>query len=184
MILSDGGLSTALLHGVIEVEPHDQLQLQPASIDIRLGCDFLVPLEAYVDGLIDPYDLPADLMEKVSVVETFTLNPREFVLGVTAERVSVPDSMIARVEGRSSLGRLGLMIHSTAGFVDPGFEGSITLELANVGPWSMALHPGMRIGQLAFETLDKPCLRPYGSPGLQSRYQGQVGPVVSRFTAD
>lgn len=185
MILSDGSLSDALAHKVIAVEPHDQLQLQPASIDIRLGHEFLVPLDAYVDGLIDPYDLPADLMEKVSVVGMFELRPREFVLGVTAERITVPSNMVARVEGRSSLGRLGLMIHSTAGFIDPGWEGSpITLELANVGPWTIALHPGMRIGQLAFETLDRPCLRPYGSPGLQSRYQGSAGVTVSRYTSD
>lgn len=185
MILSDGSLSEALTHGTIVVDPHDQLQLQPASIDVRLGHEFLVPLEAYVDGVVDPYDLPDDLMEKVAVVGTFLLPPREFVLGVTAEAISVPHNMVARVEGRSSLGRLGLMIHATAGFVDPGWHSSpITLELANVGPWSIALHPGMRIGQLAFETLDRPCLRPYGTPGLGSRYQGSAGVTASRYTSD
>jgi dCTP deaminase len=152
-------------------------------VDVRLGDSFLVFRNHSVE-VIDPFERPADLMERVDVRqgEPFILHPGEFVLGTTVEAIGLPDHLVARVEGKSSLGRLGLLIHATAGFVDPGWSrGQITLELSNVATLPIKLTPGMRIGQLSFHTLDRPAERPYGHPALNSKYVGQVGPVASQY---
>lgn len=183
MILSDGSIRDLLAEGRLVIEPLDDAQVQPASVDIRLASSFLV-FRNHTVGFIDPYNKPADLMELVVVPdgEAFVLHPGEFVLGSSLEAIGLPDDLVARVEGKSSLGRLGLLIHATAGFVDPGWpKGQITLELSNVATLPIKLWPGMRIGQLSFHTLDKPAQRPYGHPELNSKYTGQVGPVASRY---
>lgn len=183
MILSDGTIRKLLANGRLILDPLDPEQVQPASVDVRLGSGFLA-FRNHTTEFIDPYDRPADLMQLVEVSEgqPFILHPGEFALGTTVEAIGLPDDLVARVEGKSSLGRLGLMIHATAGFIDPGWpRGQITLELSNVAKLPIRLWPGMRIGQLSFHTLDAPAERPYGSPGLNSKYAGQVGPVASRY---
>ena len=183
MILSDGTLRRLLAEGRLLIEPLEEGQIQPASIDVRLGSTFLA-FRRHMRTSIDPRDLGEELMEPVLVAEgqPFILHPGEFVLGTTLERLTLPDDVVARVEGKSSLGRLGLLIHATAGFVDPGWaNGQITLELSNVAPLPIKLWPGMRIGQLSFMQMDAPAVRPYGHPALNSKYQGQSGPVASRY---
>ncbi|MFN8511450.1 MAG: dCTP deaminase [Thermomicrobiales bacterium] len=183
MILSDGTLRRLLAEGRLVIEPLADSQIQPASIDIRLGQMFLA-FRRHTTTSIDPRDLDEALMEPVTVEEgqPFILHPGEFALGTTLERLTLPDDVVARVEGKSSLGRLGLLIHATAGFVDPGWaNGQITLELSNVAPLPIKLWPGMKIGQLSFMQMDAPAERPYGHPALNSKYQGQVGPVASRY---
>ncbi len=188
MILSDQDILARLAKGDLVVDPLDDpdLQVQPASIDLRLGDEFLVFRNPHIP-FIDPraHDV-AGLTEKVKVEagRTFILHPGEFVLGTTHERVRIPADLVAKVEGRSSLGRLAVVVHATAGFVDPGFEGHITLELSNLGRVAVALHPGMRISQIALHQMSGPAARPYGSPGRGSKYQGQRGPVASRIGAD
>lgn len=185
MILSDGTIRDLLASGRLVLEPIEGDQIQPASVDVRLGDRFLV-FRNHTLASIDPYAIPAELMQPVRVDDEhpFILHPGEFVLGSTIERVGMPEDLVARVEGKSSLGRVGLLIHATAGFVDPGFTGQITLELSNVSPLPVKLWPGMRIGQLSFHRLDRPAERAYGHPALGSRYQGQGGPVGSRYSAD
>lgn len=183
MILSDGTIRSLLAEGRLIVEPLEQQQIQPASVDVRLGDEFLV-FRNHTCEVIDPFNKPSDLMEsaKVSDGEAFILHPGEFVLGTTLEAIGLPDDIVARVEGKSSLGRLGLLIHATAGFVDPGWKrGQITLELSNVATLPIKLWPGMKIGQLSFHTLDKAAERPYGHPDLNSKYVGQSGPVASQY---
>jgi dCTP deaminase len=183
MILSDGTLRRLLAEGRLVVEPLADSQIQPASIDVRLGDTFLA-FRRHTAASIDPRELQEMLMESVTVPEgePFILHPGEFVLGTTLERLTLPNDMVARLEGKSSLGRLGLLIHSTAGFVDPGWaNGQITLELSNVAPLPIKLWPGMKIGQLSFMQMDAPAERPYGHPELNSKYQGQSGPVASRY---
>jgi dCTP deaminase len=183
VILSDGTIRKLLAEGRLVIDPHTDEQIQPASVDVRLGGEFLV-FRNHATSVIDPYDRPRDLMEKVTTAEgiPFILHPGEFVLGTTLEEIGLPDDMVARVEGKSSLGRLGLLIHATAGFVDPGWpRGQITLELSNVATLPIKLWPGMRIGQLSFHMLDAPAQRPYGSPGLNSKYTGQRGPMASQY---
>jgi dCTP deaminase len=183
MILSDGTLRRLLAEGRLAIEPLGEGQIQPASVDVRLGDTFLA-FRRHTTASIDPRDLHEALMEPVTVAEgqPFILHPGEFVLGTTLERVTLPDDLVARLEGKSSLGRLGLLIHSTAGFVDPGWaNGQITLELSNVAPLPIKLWPGMRIGQLSFMQMDAPAERPYGHPDLGSKYQGQSGPIASRY---
>jgi dCTP deaminase len=183
MILSDGSIRRALAEGRLIIDPLDDAQIQPASVDVRLGPEFLV-FRNHTTEVIDPYDKPADLNERVRVAEgtAFVLHPGEFVLGTTVEAIGLPDDLVARVEGKSSLGRLGLLIHATAGFVDPGWpRGQITLELSNVATLPIKLWPGMRIGQLSFHTLDAAAERPYGHAALNSKYVGQVGPVSSQY---
>ena len=184
MILSDGTILGLIADGSLLLEPIEPDQVQPASVDVRLGDRFLVFRNHTVDS-IDPLAIPDGLMHVVNVdVGTpFILHPGEFVLGSTVERVGLPDDLVARVEGKSSLGRLGLLIHATAGFVDPGFVGQITLELSNVAPLPIKLWPGMRVGQLSFHRLDTAALRPYGHPALNSKYVDQDGPVGSRYGA-
>jgi len=183
VILSDGTIRKLLADGTLVVTPIEEGQVQPASVDIRLDRQFLV-FRNHTAEAIDPYERPTDLMSLVEVPDgaAFILHPGEFVLGTSLESIGLPDDIVARVEGKSSLGRLGLLIHATAGFVDPGWPvGQITLELSNVATLPIKLWPGMRIGQLSFQRLDAPAERPYGHPDLGSKYAGQRGPVASRY---
>ncbi len=182
MILSDQSLREALRTGRVCVEPLDTAAVQPSSVDVRLDRRFRV-FANHRYPYIDVRAAQPDLTELVEVPpgEAFILHPGEFVLGATFERVALPNDLVARLEGKSSLGRLGLLIHSTAGFVDPGFDGSLTLELSNVANLPIAIYPQMRIGQLAFFELDQAAEYPYGSPEIGSKYQGQRGPTASRF---
>lgn len=186
MILSDGSIRRLLDQGRLIIDPLEASQIQPASVDVRLGPEFLV-FRNHTTEVIDPFQKPGDLMEKIVVPEGqgFILHPGEFVLGTTMEQIGLPDDLVARVEGKSSLGRLGLLIHATAGFVDPGWKrGQITLELSNVATLPIKLWPGMRIGQLSFHSLDAPAERPYGHPELNSKYVGQSGPVASQYSGN
>ena len=185
MVLSDRDIRAAIDAGRIGIDPFDPGCIQPASLDIRLDRFFRVfrsSKHAYID-LAKPL---ADITELVEVTngEAFILHPGEFVLGSTRERIRLADDLVSRVEGKSSLGRLGLLIHSTAGCIDPAWDGAITLELSNVNTIPITLYPGMRIGQLSFFQLSSPAQRPYGSPELGSSYQGQVGPTPSRYRLD
>ncbi|MDQ1246075.1 MAG: dCTP deaminase [Actinomycetota bacterium] len=183
VILSDGTIRRLLAEGSLIIEPLEPDQVQPASVDVRLGDTFLV-FRNHTAEVIDPFQRPSDLMQDVSVAsgQAFVLHPGEFVLGTTLEVIGLPNDLVARVEGKSSLGRLGLLIHATAGFVDPGWaRGQITLELSNVATLPIKLWPGMKIGQLSFHRLDAPAERPYGHPELNSKYVGQVGPVASEY---
>lgn len=181
MILADGDIAKRLAQGDLIVDPVADDALQPSSLDIRLDHRFRI-FESHCVDVIDPY-APQDItvLKEIGPEQHFVLHPGEFVLGSTLERVEIPDDLVARLEGKSSLGRLGLLIHSTAGYIDPGFKGNITLELSNVSNLPIRLYPGMFIGQLGFEQLSSPALRPYGSPGLNSKYSEQVGPVASAY---
>ena len=183
MILSDGTIRRLLAERRIVIEPLEESFVQPASVDVRLGDTFLA-FQRHTVSDIDPWQVSESLMEPVQVAEgqPFILHPGEFVLGTTLERLTLPNDIVARIEGKSSLGRLGLLIHATAGFVDPGWtNGRITLELSNVAPLPIRLWPGMKIAQLSFVQMDAPAERPYGHPALGSKYQGQQGPVASRY---
>ncbi|MDQ3031829.1 MAG: dCTP deaminase [Myxococcota bacterium] len=188
MILSDRDIEAALDAGRIVVEPlvDRELQIQPCSIDLRLGTRFAL-FRPSATPFIDPdrHD-SSDFTDVVEVPEgeMFVMHPGEFVLGSTIERVEVPGDLLAKVDGRSSLGRLAILIHATAGFIDPGFRGTITLELSNVGRLPVALRPGMRICQVSFETLTSPARRPYGGARRGSKYQDQSGPTPSRIRDD
>jgi dCTP deaminase len=185
MVLSDRTIRELLGSGRISIDPLDPQDIQPSSVDLHLASRFQVFRNSrypFIDPMIDQ----SGLMEMVdaSVEEPFVLHPGEFVLGATIERISLPDDVVARLEGKSSLGRLGLLIHSTAGYVDPGWEGTMTLELSNVANLPIVLTPGMPIGQVSFMFMTTPVDRPYGSPGLRSRYQGQIDPTPSRGRLD
>lgn len=182
MVLSDRTIRRLIAEGRIGVEPLDQGLIQPSSIDVRVDRFFRVFRNARY-AYIDVKEPMEDLTELVEVEggEAFILHPGEFVLGSTLERVTLPDDLVARLEGKSSLGRLGLLIHSTAGFVDPGWDGHVTLELSNVANLPITLYAGMKIGQLSFVQLTEPAESPYGSAGLHSKYQGQRGPTPSRY---
>lgn len=181
MVLSDRDIRAAIEQGRIAIDPFDPKLLQPASVDITLDRTFRVfrsTRHAYID-LAKGVD---DITDLVTVDrDPFILHPGEFVLGSTFERVRLASDIVSRVEGKSSLGRLGLLIHSTAGFIDPGWDGHITLELSNVNTIPITLYARMRIGQLSFFPLSSPAERPYGSEGLGSSYQGQAGPTPSRY---
>ena len=182
VILSDGTIRAALASGRLSIDPLGEGAIQPSSVDVRLGSQFRVFANhryPYIDLREDQPDL-TDLVE-VPVGEPFVLHPGEFVLGSTLERIRLPADLVARIEGKSSLARLGLVIHSTAGFVDAGFDGDVTLELANDATLPILLHPGMRIAQFAFFALDRPAEHPYGSGASGSKYQGQRGPTSSRY---
>jgi dCTP deaminase len=181
VLLSDRDIRAELDAGRVALEPFDEAMIQPSSIDFRLDKFFRV-FENHRYPHIDPAQDQSDLTRMVETVgeEPFILHPGEFVLGSTYEVVSLPDDIAARVEGKSSLGRLGLLTHATAGFVDPGFSGHVTLELANVATLPIKLYPGMKIGQLCFFRLSSPAEHPYGSEKYGSRYQGQRGPTASR----
>ena len=181
MLLSDRDILSEIDAKRIVIEPYDQAMIQPSSIDFRLDRFFRV-FENHRYPHIDPAVEQPDLTRLIETDddEAFVLHPGEFVLGSTLEVVTLPDDLAARLEGKSSLGRLGLLTHSTAGFVDPGFSGHITLELSNVANLPITLHPGMKIGQLCLFKLSSPAEHPYGSKQAGSRYQGQRGPTPSR----
>lgn len=181
MLLSDRDIKIALDSGRIQLDPLDRGLVQPASIDVRLDRVFRL-FDNHRYSVIDPAHPQPDLTRKVesSKDDPFVLHPGEFVLGATYERVMLGDDIAARLEGKSSLGRLGLLTHSTAGFIDPGFSGHVTLELSNTATMPILLYPGMRVGQLCFFALSSPAERPYGSAELGSHYQGQRGPTASK----
>ena len=181
MVLSDAALREAIASGRLNVTPLDETAIQPSSIDLRLGYVFQVFVNQ-TETHIDPRRSQPDLTKKVQVDDgsSFVLHPGEFVLGGTIETIQMPDDLVGRIEGKSSLGRLGLMVHSTAGYVDPGFRGSLTLELSNHANLPILLWPGMRVSQLSVTQLTSPAERPYGSPGLDSKYQDQIGSTPSR----
>jgi dCTP deaminase len=181
-VLSDGTIRRFVDEGRIRIEPWDPLMVQPASVDLKLGASFRV-FHNHRIQVIDLADPPTGLTEhvEVSADEPFVIHPNEFVLGRTEEHVELPDDVVARIEGKSSLGRLGLIVHATAGFVDPGFRGTLTLEITNFNSVPIVLRPGLPIAQLSFMTLDRPAQRPYGHPELGSHYHGQVDATESRY---
>jgi dCTP deaminase len=180
--LSDGTIRRLIDGGRLVVDPYDEAMIQPSSIDLRLGPSFRV-FHNYRVSAIDLRDPPENLTEEVVIEadEPFVIHPGEFCLGRTQEWVELPDDVVARVEGKSSLGRLGLIVHATAGFVDPGWKGTLTLEFTNLTRVPIKLYSGLPIAQLSFMALDRPAERPYGSEGLGSHYQGQVGATESRY---
>ena len=182
MILSDRTIREQLAAGRIVIEPLGDGCIQPSSVDLRLDRLFRV----FLNHTMPVIDVKADLEDLTRLVQiepddVFILHPGEFVLASTFEKVGVPDDLVARIEGKSSLGRLGLLIHSTAGFIDAGFEGHITLELSNVANLPITLDPGMKIGQISFLRMTTPADVPYGSSSVGSKYQGQRGPTPSRY---
>lgn len=181
MLMSDRDIRSSIEAGQIGLDPLEMGLLQPSSIDVRLDRFFRL-FDNHKYAFIDPAEQQDDLTRFIEVNsdEPFILHPGEFVLGSTYEFVTLPDDIAARLEGKSSLGRLGLLTHSTAGFVDPGFKGHVTLELSNVATLPIKLWPGMKIGQLCFFKLTSPAEHPYGSDKYASRYQGQRGPTASR----
>jgi dCTP deaminase len=182
VVLSDHTIKSEIEAGRIVFDPYDPKMVQPSSVDVRVDRRFRVFHNArypYID-VRAPMDDLTELVE-VHEDEPFILHPGEFVLGQTLERVRLPDDLVARLEGKSSLGRLGLLIHSTAGFVDAGFEGNLTLELSNVANLPITIYHGMPIGQISFMRMDGPVENPYGSTDAGSKYQGQAEPTPSRF---
>ena len=182
MILSDTSIREALEAGDIVIEPLDEGAVQPSSVDLHVDRYFRV-FRNDTTPFIDPKQPQEDLTELVEVDDdgSFILHPGEFVLGSTLERVALGPDLVARLEGKSSLGRLGLLIHSTAGFVDAGWDGHLTLELSNVANLPIAIYPGMKIGQISFLRMTSEASEPYGSKGKRSKYQGQRGPTPSRY---
>ncbi|WP_159904223.1 dCTP deaminase [Salinirussus salinus] len=188
MILSDGDILRRLEEGDLVIEPLGDLdlQVQPASVDLRLGRTFLEFQHANIPCIHPESEQEVEEYVEETVVDEggeFILHPGDFVLGTTRERVAIPDDLIAHVEGRSSLGRLAVVVHATAGLADPGYQGQITLELSNLGTAPVALTPGMRISQLTFTELKNPAERPYGEE-RGSKYQGQSGPQASKIQGD
>ncbi len=182
MILSDRTIRESIAAGRIVIDPFDPVDIQPSSVDLRLDRWFRV-FRNHTVGHIDVKQNLEELTELVEIAPdgVFMLHPGEFVLGSTSERIRLPDDLVGRIEGKSSLGRLGLLIHSTAGFVDAGWDGQLTLELSNVANMPITLYPGMKIGQISFMVMTSPADRPYGSAHVGSKYQGQVGPRPSRY---
>ena len=182
MVLSDRTIRAEIDAGRIEIDPFEPAMVQPSSVDVRVDSSFRV-FHNNRYPFIDVRQPMEDLTELVVARDgrPFILHPGEFVLGQTLERVTLPDDLVARLEGKSSLGRLGLLIHSTAGFVDSGFSGNLTLELSNVANLPITIYEGMPIGQLSFMRMDGPVERPYGSRETQNKYQGQTEPTPSRF---
>ena len=181
MLLSDRDIRAQIQSGRIGLAPWDPAMVQPASVDVRLDRFFRI-FENHRYDAIDPAAQQDELTRLVSPTgdDPFILHPGEFVLSATHESVTLPDDIAARLEGKSSLGRLGLLTHSTAGFIDPGFSGHVTLELSNMATLPIKLYPGMKIGQLCFFWLGSPAEHPYGSTATGSHYQGQRGPTPSR----
>jgi dCTP deaminase len=182
VVLSDRSIREALEAGQIVIDPLEEDCIQPSSVDLHVAAHFrlfrnhtmrVIDVREDLEELTELVDIPAD--------DPLILHPGEFVLGSTAERVKLPVDIVARLEGKSSLGRLGLLIHSTAGFVDAGWDGHLTLELSNVANLPITVYPGMKIGQISFLRMTTPAERPYGSSGLGSKYQGQWGPTPSRY---
>jgi len=185
MVLSDKSIKEQLENGRIIIDPVDHSDIQPASVDLHLDSKFLVftnsrqpyiDVKQSLDGLTELVEIDND--------SPFMLHPGEFVLGSTTENIELPDDLVAGLEGKSSLGRIGLVIHSTAGFVDPGWKGHLTLELSNLSRLPISLYFGMKIGQISFLELSTPAERLYGSESLGSKYQGQTDPTPSRFHQD
>ncbi|MDR2967918.1 MAG: dCTP deaminase [Methanobacteriaceae archaeon] len=188
-ILSDVYIKKFLKEGKIQIKPliNPEMQIQPSSVDLRIGNEFK-GFKIIKKPFIDPKD-PENIdsyMESIHVEdgEAFIIHPNEFTLATTLETVTVPDDLVARVEGRSSMGRLGITMHVTAGFIDPGFEGKITLEISNIGKMPVALYPGQRACQIVFETMTSPAEKPYGHPDRDSKYMGQTKPEGSRIKQD
>jgi dCTP deaminase len=182
MILSDRSIREEIELGRIEIDPFDEGSLQPSSVDLHVDRTF----RTFHNARYPFIDVKKEMPELTELIEVpgdtpFILHPGEFVLGSTVERVRLPDDLVARLEGKSSLGRLGLLIHSTAGYVDPGWDGYLTLELSNVANLPITIYPAMKIGQISFFRLTTAADRPYGSHGRGSKYQGQRGPTASRF---
>ncbi len=182
MVLPDRAIRRLIESGRIGIDPYDPSLMQPSSLDVRVDRLFRVfrnSRYAFIDVRVEQEEL-TELVEPAAG-DAFILHPGEFVLGSTLERVRLPDDLVARLEGKSSLGRLGLLIHSTAGFIDPGFDGHVTLELSNVANLPITIYPEMKIGQISFVQLSEPAERPYGSEGMDSKYQGQRGPTPSKY---
>lgn len=182
MILSDVTIREEIAAGRIVIDPFDPTCVQPSSVDLHVDSRFRV----FANSRYPYIDVRREMPELTELVEAapdepFILHPGEFVLGSTLERVALPEDLVARLEGKSSLGRLGLLIHSTAGYVDPGWDGYLTLELSNVANLPITIYPGMKIGQISFFRLTTPAATPYGSTSIRSKYQGQRGPTPSRF---
>jgi dCTP deaminase len=182
MVLSDVSIRECLKEGRIVIEPLEDGSVQPSSVDLHVDRYFRL-FRNHTMRVIDVKEDLEDLTELVDITDgdALILHPGEFVLGSTRERVKLPDDLVARLEGKSSLGRLGLLIHSTAGFVDAGWDGHLTLELSNVANLPITVYPGMKIGQISFLQMTTPAEKPYGSEGLGSKYQGQRGPTQSRY---
>lgn len=180
MILSDGTIRARLADGTIGIDPFDPVAVQPSAIDLRFADTFIV-FDTHTLGAVDMTAPPAIPSRTIHVAgdDTFTLHVGAFALASTLEQVRLPTDLAALVEGKSSWGRYGLLVHATAPLIVPGFEGSITLELKNIGPWPLTIRPGMWAAQLAFLAVDRPVERPYGHPDLNSKYQHQAGPVAS-----
>jgi dCTP deaminase len=182
MILSDRSIREEIAAGRIEIDPFEERSLQPSSVDLHVDRTFRTFHNARYPYIDVKKEMPG--LTELTEVEgdtPFILHPGEFVLGSTLERIRLPDDLVARLEGKSSLGRLGLLIHSTAGYVDPGWDGYLTLELSNVANLPITIYPGMKIGQISFFRLTSAADRPYGSSERGSKYQGQRGPTASRF---
>ena len=182
MVLSDRSIREEIAAGRILIDPFDDALVQPSSVDVRVGSAFRVFRNSRYP-YIDVKQEQEELTELVEIDDEtpFILHPGEFVLGATLERLTLGVDLVARLEGKSSLGRLGLQVHSTAGFVDPGFDGHVTLELANVSNLPITLYPGMKVGQVSFLAMTTAAEKPYGTSGLGSKYQGQVGPTPSEY---
>jgi dCTP deaminase len=181
-VLSDGTIRRLVGEQRIKIEPWDPAMVQPASVDLKLGASFRV-FHNHRLPAIDLAQPPTGVTEHVQIEDgaSFVIHPGEFVLGTTVEWVELPDDIVARIEGKSSLGRLGLIVHATAGFVDPGFSGTLTLEITNLTRVPIVLWPGKPIAQLSFMALDRAAERPYGHPELGSHYHGQVEATESRY---
>jgi dCTP deaminase len=182
MVLADRTIRRLVAEGRIEIDPYDESLLQPSSMDVRVDRFFRVFHNARYP-YIDVREPQEDLTELVELDDSrpFILHPGEFVLGSTMERIRLPDDLVGRLDGKSSLGRLGLLIHSTAGFIDPGWDGHVTLELSNVANLPITIYYAMKIGQLSFVQMTEPAETPYGADRLGSKYQGQMGPTPSRY---
>ncbi len=188
-ILSDSDIKKHIEEGLILIDPLDdpERQIQPSSVDLRIGSEFK-GFRIIRKPCIDPKD-KSDIesyMESFHITEKepFIIHPGEFALATTFEKVKLPDNLVARVEGRSSMGRLGITMHVTAGYIDPGFCGKITLEISNIGKMPVALYPGQRVCQIVFETMTSPSEKPYGHPDRDSKYMGQTRPETSRIKHD
>jgi dCTP deaminase len=183
VILADATIRDLVARGHLGIDPFDPTLVQPASVDVRLGGQFRVMRSNRLTH-IDPREANDGLMEVVDVGtgDPFVLHPGEFALGHTSETFSLPDDVVGIVNGKSSLGRLGLQVHATAGYVDPGFRGVIVLELSNVATLPILLRPGMKVAQMVFQRMDRAAEQPYGHPALGSKYQGQRGAQASRYS--
>ncbi len=182
-VFSDTSILEAIDQGRVRIDPFDPEMVQPASIDIKLGGTFRV-FRNHTQSCIDPKMKSEGLTEEITVGEEgFVVHPGEFILGVSLEKITVGDDLVARLEGKSSLGRIGLLVHATAGYIDPGFSGQVTLEISNIANLPIKLYPGMKIGQISFLTMTTVAAKPYGSNGV-GKYQGQMGPTDSRIEND